>query len=120
MLKDQFDALYQEGAQRPTVMAIPLHPFIMGHPFRARYLAEALATMAAKPGIWFAKGSEIGATLPSIRSFATLPAGCLVLRSNLHFAKSERGRLPWTGVVRADRAAAHLTAFLQSALIAAS
>jgi peptidoglycan/xylan/chitin deacetylase (PgdA/CDA1 family) len=58
-LKDQFDVLYEESAERPAVMAIPLHPFIVGHPFRAKYLDQALKYIAEKPGAWFATGSEI-------------------------------------------------------------
>jgi peptidoglycan/xylan/chitin deacetylase (PgdA/CDA1 family) len=58
-LKDQFDVLYEESAERPAVMAIPLHPFIMGHPYRSKYLDQALQYIAEKPGAWFATGSEI-------------------------------------------------------------
>jgi allantoinase len=58
-LTDQFDVLYEESVERPAVMAIPLHPFIMGHPFRAKYLEQALKYMSEKPGVWFATGSEI-------------------------------------------------------------
>ena len=35
---DSFDRLYQEGAERPRVMAIALHPYISGQPFRIKYL----------------------------------------------------------------------------------
>jgi allantoinase len=58
-LKYQFDVLYEESAERPAVMAIPLHPFIMGHPYRSKYLDQALRYIAEKPGVWFATGSEI-------------------------------------------------------------
>jgi hypothetical protein len=59
LLTDQFDVLYAEGQDRATMMTIPLHPFITGHPFRAKYLDQALRYMAGKPGVWFATGSEI-------------------------------------------------------------
>jgi peptidoglycan/xylan/chitin deacetylase (PgdA/CDA1 family) len=36
--KDQFDRLYQEGAKIPRVMAISVHPYLMGAPHRIKYL----------------------------------------------------------------------------------
>jgi allantoinase len=59
LLKDQFDVLYEESSVRGTVMTIPLHPFVTGHPFRAKYLDLAIQYMLEKPGVWFATGSEI-------------------------------------------------------------
>ena len=35
---DSFDRLYQEGADRPKIMAIAIHPYISGQPFRIKYL----------------------------------------------------------------------------------
>lgn len=59
MIKDQFDQLYEDGAASARVMAIALHPYIIGQPFRSRYLADALAHIAARQDVWFATGSEI-------------------------------------------------------------
>jgi peptidoglycan/xylan/chitin deacetylase (PgdA/CDA1 family) len=59
LLTDQFDVLYGEGAERPKVMAVPLHPFIMGHPFRSKYLDVAIQHMAEHDDVWFCTGSEI-------------------------------------------------------------
>jgi allantoinase len=59
LLKDQFDVLYEESLDRGTVLTIPLHPFIMGHPFRAKYLDLALQYMSGKSGVWFATGNQI-------------------------------------------------------------
>jgi len=59
LLKDQFDVLYEEGDERGTVMTIPLHPFIVGHPFRAKYLDMALEYMRGKPDVWFATGGQV-------------------------------------------------------------
>jgi allantoinase len=59
LLKDQFDVLYAEGGDRGTVLTVPMHPFVMGHPFRSKYLDLALQYMAAKSGVWFATGSQI-------------------------------------------------------------
>jgi peptidoglycan/xylan/chitin deacetylase (PgdA/CDA1 family) len=36
--KDSFDRLYMEGAERPKIMAIAIHPYISGQPHRIGYL----------------------------------------------------------------------------------
>jgi allantoinase len=59
MIKDQFDVLYEEGARGGKVMAIALHPNIMGSPSRIRYLDMSLKYIKQHQGVWFATGSEI-------------------------------------------------------------
>ena len=59
-LIDQFDLLYRES--RPgdgRVMAISLHPWVIGQPYRIRALEEALAHITRHQGVWSATGSEI-------------------------------------------------------------
>lgn len=56
---DQFDVLWEEGAKAPRIMSMALHPFLIGHPFRAIYLDRALAHIKEREGVWFATGSEI-------------------------------------------------------------
>jgi allantoinase len=56
---ETFDVLYQEGAQNGRVMAIALHPFLIGAPHRIRTLDRALSYIAAHGSVWFATGSEI-------------------------------------------------------------
>ena len=56
---DQFDVLYEEGAKSGRVMAISLHPFIIGQPLRIKYLDKALEYIAKHKDTWFATGSEI-------------------------------------------------------------
>ncbi len=56
---DTFDVLYAEAAQGGRVMAIALHPFLIGVPHRIRALDAALAHIAAHGKVWFATGSEI-------------------------------------------------------------
>ncbi len=58
-IEDQFDVLYEEGAQSARVMAIALHPHKTGMPHRIRYLAQALEHMARHGQVWWATGSEI-------------------------------------------------------------
>lgn len=59
MIKDQFDVLYEDGAITGRVMSICLHPFLIGHPFRSKYLAEALKHIASRQEVWITTGSEI-------------------------------------------------------------
>lgn len=59
MVCDQFDILYKEGATSGRVMAIPLHPFIIGFPFRIKYLDRALEYICSHQGVWRATGWEI-------------------------------------------------------------
>jgi allantoinase len=58
-IKRQFDTLYAEGAHSGRVMAICLHPYIIGVPHRIAGLDEALGYIAAHDGVWFATGEEI-------------------------------------------------------------
>lgn len=59
MIKRQFDVLYQEGAQSGRVMAICLHPFMIGVPHRIGSLDRALQYIRSHDGVWFATGEEI-------------------------------------------------------------
>lgn len=56
---DQFDQLYADSADSGRVMALALHPFVSGQPFRARYLDQALAYIAGHPGVWLTTSDEI-------------------------------------------------------------
>lgn len=59
MVCDLFDTLYAEGAENGRVMAIPLHPFVIGLPFRIKYLDKALEYICSHEGVWRATGWEI-------------------------------------------------------------
>ena len=58
--KDQFDRLYQEGAENARVMAISMHPYITGVPHRIRYLEELLDYVIGHEGVALMTASEIG------------------------------------------------------------
>ena len=58
---DQFDQLYADSSESGRVMALALHPFVIGQAFRARYLAEALEYIAGHDGVWMATTDEIAA-----------------------------------------------------------
>ena len=55
----QFEELYAEGETNARVMAMVVHPFIMGVPHRIGLLRETLAYMAAKSGTAFMTAGEI-------------------------------------------------------------
>ena len=59
LLKESFDRLYQDGAETGRVMTLNLHPWLIGQPFRIKYLDEALAHMTTRQGVWCATGREI-------------------------------------------------------------
>jgi allantoinase len=59
-LIDHFDVLYREA--RPghgRIMAISLHPWVIGQPYRIGALEEALAHIMKHRGVWAATGSQI-------------------------------------------------------------
>jgi peptidoglycan/xylan/chitin deacetylase (PgdA/CDA1 family) len=59
MICDQFDVLYREGAKSGRVMAIALHPYLIGVPHRIGALDRALRYICKHKKIWKATGSEI-------------------------------------------------------------
>ncbi|MFS8859040.1 polysaccharide deacetylase family protein [Synechococcus sp. H60.4] len=48
----QFDQLWQEGERFPRIMAIGLHPFIVGQPLRVGSLKKALQHIRSRPQTW--------------------------------------------------------------------
>jgi peptidoglycan/xylan/chitin deacetylase (PgdA/CDA1 family) len=59
MICDQFDVLYKEGAKSGRVMAIAIHPYIIGVPHRMKAFDEALRHICKHKKVWKATGSEI-------------------------------------------------------------
>ena len=57
--KDQFDTLYEEGAESARVMAISTHPYITGVPHRIRYYDQVFQYIRRHEGVAFMTGSEI-------------------------------------------------------------
>jgi allantoinase len=51
--------MYEEGEKQPRVLSIALHPFLIGHPFRARYVERALAHIRTRDAVWITTGSAI-------------------------------------------------------------
>lgn len=59
MMKAAFDQLYQEGEESGTVLCMPLHPFVIGHPHRIGALAEVLRYVTSHNHVWLATAREI-------------------------------------------------------------
>jgi len=59
MIVDQFDTMYEDGKKQPRVLSIALHPFLVGHPYRARHLERALAHIRQHDAVWITTGSAI-------------------------------------------------------------
>lgn len=61
IVRDQLDRLYEDAAGSGRVMALALHPFVIGQAFRAGYLDRALDHIAGHPGVWLTTSDEIAA-----------------------------------------------------------
>jgi peptidoglycan/xylan/chitin deacetylase (PgdA/CDA1 family) len=59
MVIDQYEQLRADSADSGRVLALALHPFVIGQPFRAKYLDRALEFLAAQPDIWLTTADEI-------------------------------------------------------------
>ena len=59
MVQESFDTIYREGDDNGRLMVLNLRPWLMGQPFRVRYLVRALAYMMGHQGVWAATGSEV-------------------------------------------------------------
>jgi len=59
MIRRQFNVLYREGASSGRVMAIAIHPYIIGMPHRIDALSSALEYICSHAGVWLATGAEI-------------------------------------------------------------
>ncbi len=71
MIVDAFDVMRDECGQRPLVMGIALHPYIIGQPHRFKHLKRALAHIAscADDKVWLTTSGAIAAHATA------LPAG---------------------------------------------
>jgi allantoinase len=73
MIVDAFEVMHAECAERPLVMGIALHPYVVGWPHRFKHLARALKYVLRKGDdkVWFTTAGEIAAHVQS------LPAGSM-------------------------------------------
>ncbi|WP_459546146.1 polysaccharide deacetylase family protein [Nocardia sp. X0981] len=68
MVRDQLDQLWQDAEAGGRVMALALHPFVIGQAFRTRYLDEALNHIVDHPGVWLTTSDEIAAHYAAART----------------------------------------------------
>jgi len=63
MIVDAFEVMQAECAQRPLVMGIALHPYIVGWPHRFKHLAHALRRIVSQADerVWFTTAGAIAA-----------------------------------------------------------
>ncbi|QUQ65694.1 polysaccharide deacetylase family protein [Kutzneria sp. CA-103260] len=59
MVRDQYEQLLADSRHSGRVLALALHPFVIGQAFRARYLDQALEFLAAQPDAWLTTSDEI-------------------------------------------------------------
>jgi len=59
IVKGAFDRLYRDGADTGRLLVLNLHPYLIGQPFRIKYLDEALRHVLRRPKVWAATGGEI-------------------------------------------------------------
>jgi peptidoglycan/xylan/chitin deacetylase (PgdA/CDA1 family) len=58
-LRDSFDLLYEEGADRPRMMSVGLHMRLTGHPGRAKALVRFIEHILAHPQVWVCRREDI-------------------------------------------------------------
>jgi putative urate catabolism protein len=58
-LKDAFDVLYEEGADRPRMMSVGLHCRLAGRPGRTAGLRRFLDHVASHPDVWVCRRVDI-------------------------------------------------------------
>jgi len=59
MIKRAFDVLYRESEESGRVVAISLHPYLIGLPHRIDALDKGLEYICSHKGVWRATGEEI-------------------------------------------------------------
>ena len=69
-LVDQFDEMLEESAERPLVMSVVLHSFILGQPHRLRRFRKVIEHIVAqRDRVWLARPGDI------YRYISSLPEG---------------------------------------------
>jgi peptidoglycan/xylan/chitin deacetylase (PgdA/CDA1 family) len=56
---DQFEQLYADARHSARVMALVVHPYIMGAPHRLKYFRNAIAAIQGNAGVVFMTGEQI-------------------------------------------------------------
>ena len=59
IMKDQFDALYERGAEQAVLMPMTVHDFITGRPSRAKAFDDFIAYAKQHEGVVFTTHDEV-------------------------------------------------------------
>ena len=59
LVRETFDVLHREGDETGRMMVLNLHPWLIGQPYRSKYLEQALAYVSGHKDVWKATGTEI-------------------------------------------------------------
>lgn len=59
MVIDQYEQLRTDSPAGGRVMALALHPFVIGQPFRHKYFDQVLEYLSAQPDAWLTTSDEI-------------------------------------------------------------
>ncbi|MGV0596950.1 polysaccharide deacetylase family protein [Mycolicibacterium vulneris] len=59
MVIDQYEQLRIDSSAGGRVMALALHPFVIGQPFRHKYFDQVLEYLSAQPDAWLTTSDEI-------------------------------------------------------------
>ena len=81
---DQFEQLYRDAARSARIMALVVHPYIMGAPHRLKYFRAALAHIRAYRDVLFWTGEEILDWYRAQQRIITTILNCIGNRSLLH------------------------------------
>ncbi|GAS87476.1 polysaccharide deacetylase family protein [Mycolicibacterium brisbanense] len=61
MVIDQYEQLHRDAATGGRVLALALHPFVIGQAFRHRYFEQALEFLTTAPDVWLTTSDDIAA-----------------------------------------------------------
>jgi len=56
---ESFERLYEESEHRAKIVALAIHPYISGQPFRIKYLEQIYDHLARFPGVVHWNGAEV-------------------------------------------------------------
>ena len=65
LVKEALDVMWRDGATEGRLIALPLHPWCIGQPFRVKYLDEVVRHVAGRDGVWIASAREVANALPA-------------------------------------------------------
>ena len=58
-VKQAFDRIYRDSAETGRLFVLTIHPYLMGQPFRAQFLDDALRHLRRRKRVWSASASDI-------------------------------------------------------------